>query len=90
MTALPGYVTVETVTPRDLCRFLIFKDKDGKPKSIVMVVGFSAKKEDLIVGAQYGSLTKQSTLYRQAKSHFHAIGRGGDWDKRLGFRQSSI
>ena len=30
LTTLPGYVTVETVIPRDLCRFLIFKDKDGK------------------------------------------------------------
>lgn len=30
LSALSGYVTVETVTPRNLCRFLIFKDKDGK------------------------------------------------------------
>ncbi|CAH3134462.1 unnamed protein product, partial [Porites lobata] len=28
--ALPGFVTLATVTPRDLCRFLIFKDKRGK------------------------------------------------------------
>ena len=29
-SALPGQVTLATVTPRNLCRFLIFKDKDGR------------------------------------------------------------
>ncbi|KAJ7371047.1 hypothetical protein OS493_028210 [Desmophyllum pertusum] len=28
--SLPGYVTLATVTPRDICRFLVFKDKNGK------------------------------------------------------------
>ena len=28
--ALPGFVTMATVTPRNLCRFLIFKDRHGK------------------------------------------------------------
>ena len=27
--ALPGYVTLATVIPHDICRFLIFKDKNG-------------------------------------------------------------
>ena len=61
LTALPGYVTVETITPRDLCRFLIFKDKDGKTQVHRNGCRFLGQKEDLIVGAQYGSLTKQST-----------------------------
>ena len=30
LSALPGYVTLSTVTPRDLCRFLVYKDKHGK------------------------------------------------------------
>ena len=30
LSALPGQVTLATATPRDLCRFLILKDKDGK------------------------------------------------------------
>ena len=30
LSALPGYVTLFTVTPRDLCRFLVYKDKHGR------------------------------------------------------------
>ena len=30
LASLLGHVTLATVTPRDVCRFLIFKDKDGK------------------------------------------------------------
>ena len=30
LSALPGKVTLPTVTLQDLCHFLIFKDKDGK------------------------------------------------------------
>ena len=30
LSALPGRVSLATVTPQDLCRFLIFKDKDGR------------------------------------------------------------
>ena len=30
LTALPEHVTLATVTPRDIARFLIFKDRNGK------------------------------------------------------------
>ena len=30
LNTLPGYVTLETVTLYDLCRFLVFKDRNGK------------------------------------------------------------
>ena len=30
LRSFPGFVTLETVTPRDICRFLVFKDKDEK------------------------------------------------------------
>ena len=30
LTALPGYSTIATVTPRNICRFLVHKDKQGK------------------------------------------------------------
>ena len=26
----PGYITLAAVTPRDICRLLVFKDKNGK------------------------------------------------------------
>ena len=28
--SLPGYITIATVAPRDISRFLVFTDKDGK------------------------------------------------------------
>ena len=30
LASLPGHITLATVTPRDICRFLVFKDKNGK------------------------------------------------------------
>ena len=30
LSSLPGSITVSTVTPRDICRFLVHKDKNGK------------------------------------------------------------
>lgn len=30
LASLPGHITLATVTPRDICQFLVFKDKNGK------------------------------------------------------------
>ena len=30
LASLPGHITLATVTPRDICRFLVFKNKNGK------------------------------------------------------------
>lgn len=30
LRSLPAYITLATVAPRDICRFLVFTDKDGK------------------------------------------------------------
>ena len=30
LASLPGHITLATVTLRDICRFLVFKDKNGK------------------------------------------------------------
>ena len=30
LSSLPGSISVSTVTPRDICRFLVHKDKNGK------------------------------------------------------------
>ena len=30
LSSLPGCLTIATVTPRDICRFLVYKDKNGK------------------------------------------------------------
>ena len=60
LASLPGHVTLATVTPRDVCRFLIFKDKDGR--FTAMVATISAKRDDFRVDAQYVYLTKRLTL----------------------------
>ena len=35
LSSLPGCLTIATVTPRDICRFLVYKDKNGRLRSIV-------------------------------------------------------
>lgn len=85
LTALPGYVTVETVTPRDLCRFLIFKDKDGKTQVHRNGCRFLGQKGRFDCGCPVRLSYKTVDSYiGKLRAIFHAIGRDGDWDKRLG------
>ena len=85
LAGLPGRVTLATVTPRDLCRFQIFKDAHGKTQvhhhgcsflgqrriqSCECPVRLSCKTVDSYIG--------------KLRSIFHASGRDGEWDKRLG------
>lgn len=51
--SLPGYVTLATVAPRDICRFLVFTDKDGKTRFTKMVVDILGKRESMSVDVQY-------------------------------------
>ena len=44
LASLPGHVTLATVTPRDVCRFLIFlRIRMGKRRFTAMVATISAK-----------------------------------------------
>ena len=85
LAALPGHLTLATVTPRDLCRFLVFKDKTGKTQ---------VHRNDCAHLGQRGyhgcgcpvrlSYKTVDSYIGKLRSIFHAIGRDGEWDMRLG------
>ena len=59
LASLPGHITLATVTPRDICRFLVFKDKNGKLRFTVMAVSTLAKRDDILVDVLYVYLTRR-------------------------------
>ncbi|CAB4002705.1 Hypothetical predicted protein [Paramuricea clavata] len=74
---LPAYVTLETVTTRDLCWFLIYKDEHGKTQvhqqgchSCGCLLRLSYKSIDSYIG--------------KLRAIFHTLGRDGAWDRHLG------
>ena len=85
LSALPGQVTLATVTPRDLCRFLIFKDKDGKTQVHCNGCKFIGQQgRHLCACPQRLSYKTVDSYIGKLRSIFHADGRDGEWDKRLG------
>ena len=83
--ALPGFVTLATVTPRDLCRFLIFKDKRGKTQVHLNTCEFLGQHGKQSCGCPLRLSYKTVDSYiGKLRSIFHSIGRDGEWDKRLG------
>ena len=83
--ALPGFVTLATVTPRDLCRFLIFKDKRGKTQVHLNTCEFLGQRGNQSCGCPLRLSYKTVDSYiGKLRSIFHSIGRDGEWDKRLG------
>ena len=83
--ALPGFVTLATVTPRDLCRFLIFKDKRGKTQVHLNTCEFLGQRGKQSCGCPLRLSYKTVDSYiGKLRSIFHSIGRDGEWDKRLG------
>ena len=85
LTALPGFVTLATVTPRDLCRFLIFKDKHGKTQIHHNSCEFLGQRGKHSCGCPLRLSYKTVDSYiGKLRSIFHSIGRDGEWDKRLG------
>ena len=52
LSSLPGSITVSTITPRDICRFLVHKDKNGKPRFIVTDALIWGREAHLIVLAR--------------------------------------
>ena len=83
--SLPGHVTLATVTPRDLCRFLVYKDKNGKTQVHRMGCEFLGQKGkhscDCPMRLSYKTV---DSYIGKLRAIFHANGRNGEWDKRLG------
>ena len=85
LAGLPGRVTLATVTPRDLCRFLIFKDAHGKTQVHHDGCSFLGQRRIQSCGCPVRLSYKTVDSYiGKLLSIFHASGRDGEWDKRLG------
>lgn len=84
LAALPGHTTLATVTPRDLCRFLVFKDTHGKTQVHRLTCGFLGQRGIHSCGCPLRLSYKTIDSYiGKLRSIFHSIGRDGEWDKRL-------
>ena len=86
LPSLPGSPTLMTVTPRDICRFLLYKDSNGKTQ--VHVLGCphlgdrGIKKCGCPVRLSYKTV---DSYIGKLRSIFHNAGRDGEYDNRLGF-----
>lgn len=85
LAGLPGFVTTANVTPHDLCRFLIFKDRNGKTQVHRNACGYLGQKGKHNCGCPLRLSYKTIDSYiGKLRAIFHALGRDGEWDKRLG------
>ena len=80
LSALPGRVSLATV-----CRFLIFKDKDGRTQVDHNSCKFIGQRGKHSCGCPLRlSYNTVDSYIGKLRSIFHAIGRDGEWDRRLG------
>ena len=85
LSALPVRVSLATVTPQDLCRFLIFKDKDGRTQVHRNSCKFIGQRGKHFCGCPLRlSYNTVDSYIGKLRSIFHAIGRDGEWNRRLG------
>ena len=77
LAALPGSPTLATATPRDLCRFLIYKDRNGKTQVHSHSWSFLGKR------GVHPSYKTVDSYIGKLRAIFHTMGRDGEWDKRL-------
>ncbi len=84
LAALPGSVILSTVTPSDVCRFLVFKDQSGKTQVHRNSRQFLGQRGHHPCGCPLRLSYKTVDSYiGKLRSIFHAHGRSGEWDKRL-------
>ena len=85
LSGLPGKPSLAIVSPRDLCRFLAFKDRGGKTQVHRNGCAFLGQRGTHSCGCPVRLSYKTVDSYiGKLRSIFHAIGRDGEWDKRLG------
>jgi hypothetical protein len=73
------------VTPHDICRFLIYKDNNGKTQVHWQGCPYIGQKgkRDCQCPLRLAYKTVDSYIGK-LRAIFHSIGRDGEWDKRLG------
>ena len=85
LSALPGRVSLATVTPQDLCRFLIVKDKDGRTQVHRNSCRFIGQRGEHSCGRPLRlSYNTVDSYIGKLRSIFQAMWRDGEWDRRLG------
>ena len=85
LASLPGHITPATVTPRDICRFLVFKDKNGKTQIHRNGCKYIGQAGRYTCGCPVRLSYKTVDSYvGKLRAILHSIGRDGEWDKRLG------
>ena len=85
LSSLLGFIRVSTVTPRDICRFLVHKDKNGK--SQVHRNGCPHLGRRGTFNSACSSRLSHKTVdsyIGKLRAIFHAIERDGEWNIRLG------
>ena len=82
--SLPSYPTVMTATPRDICRFLVYKDKSGKTQVHKNGCIYLGKKGSFKCGCPLTpSYNTVNSYIGKLRAIFHVVGRRGEWDLRL-------
>ena len=85
MLSIPGSPTLAAMRPRDICRFLVFKDKDGKTQVHSNGCNHFGKQGTFECGCPLRLSYKTVDSYiGKLRAISHAIGRDGERDKCLG------
>ena len=85
LSFLPGSITVSAVTQRDICRFLVLKDKNRKTQVYRNECPHLGKrgKFDCACSLRLSYKTVDSYIGK-LRAIFRAVGRDVEWDRRLG------
>jgi len=82
--SLPGCPTLMSVIPRDICRFLVFKDQNGRTQVYKNGCSFLGQRGLHQCGCPVRLSYKTVDSYiEKLRAICHAFGRTGEWDQRL-------
>ncbi|KAK3739214.1 hypothetical protein QZH41_007834 [Actinostola sp. cb2023] len=85
LSSLPGRPSIHTGSPRDICRILVYKDKDGRTQVHRNGCRFLGQRGIQACGCPLRLAYNTVDSYiGKLRSIFHAVGREGEWDRRLG------
>ncbi len=84
LSALPGHVTLTTATPRDVCRFLVYKDRHGRTQIHCNNCEFLGQRGKHQCGCPLRlAYTTVDSYIGKLRAIFQSVGRDGEWDRRL-------
>ena len=85
LASFPDHSTLVTVTPRDMCCFLVFKDKNGETQIHRNGCKYIGQAGRSTCGYPMRLSYKTVDSYiGKLRAILHSIGRDGEWDKSLG------